>query len=299
MSGISGFLLVLLLLLTPAIIATLFELFRNRLNKRAIKQEPQNRSSNTHGLANLRNGRKKKYKQLFFNSESRNKYHKYLASNEWKEIRAKILLRSSGTCEACGIKTAKEVHHRTYDRVGRESFLDLVAVCEDCHHKIHFGPEENTFSIYEYRMSSEIIKTTRDLLFERANHLCEGCGDKQIDDIYNLSGENSSAGILFEMAALCFTCRDRLIKTDNEPLVNEFLFKEYLLSSEWRAKAHKVISRANNICEICAEAPIDDVFHLSYLRAGSEMLFDLAGVCSSCESKLPRIKAPKFFYKEV
>jgi hypothetical protein len=67
------------------------------------------------------------------------KYREYLASEEWGEIRQKVFFRSNGFCEACGVKQATEVHHRTYERVGNESLLDLVATCSDCHHKIHFG----------------------------------------------------------------------------------------------------------------------------------------------------------------
>ena len=271
----------------------------NKANKKTVFQK---RSRQSHSSALLKDSKRTNQPT---SNEWKARYHKYLASEEWQKIRTKVLLRSNGACEACGVKPAKEVHHRTYERVGCESLLDLVAVCEDCHHKIHFGIQSSAFSSLDVRMKSEAWQSIRQLLFSRANNVCEGCGCNPIQDIYYFNGESTSLEILYELAALCFSCRDHLINqasSHNEKMdafVREYSFQKYLDSPEWKMKAERLISRANNICEICAEKPILEVRHLSYSRAGSEMLFDLAGVCSSCVSKLPRIKAPKFFYKEV
>ena len=61
----------------------------------------------------------------------------YLKSYEWSVIRQKVLTRSGGLCEGCGFERATEVHHLTYERVGKEMLFDLVAVCRGCHGKIH------------------------------------------------------------------------------------------------------------------------------------------------------------------
>jgi len=293
---------VILFLTSGREILDLFSAKKDDANKANKKEVVQKRSGQGRGLALLKD--LKRTNQPTSN-DWKARYHKYLASEEWQQIRTKVLLRSSGACEACGVKPAKEVHHRTYERVGCESLLDLVAVCEDCHHKIHFGIQSSAFSSLDVRMKSKAWESTRQLLFSRASNVCEGCGCNPIQDIYFLNGESTSLEILYELAALCFSCRDRIINqasSHNEKMdafVREYSFQKYLDSPEWKMKAERLISRANNICEICAEKPISEVRHLSYSRAGSEMLFDLAGVCSSCESKLPRIKAPKFFYKEV
>ena len=48
--------------------------------------------------------------------------------------RPRILARAAGRCERCGKKTRRpEVHHLTYERLGREKDEDLQAVCRDCH----------------------------------------------------------------------------------------------------------------------------------------------------------------------
>lgn len=70
----------------------------------------------------------------------KSKYYKYLLhlqSDYWKNIRLKVLERDSRICQKCKEKTATEVHHLTYERLGNELLEDLLAVCKSCHLKIH------------------------------------------------------------------------------------------------------------------------------------------------------------------
>lgn len=64
-------------------------------------------------------------------------YASYLQSPRWKGIRARVMKRAGGICEGCGLVPASEVHHLTYDNVGDELLFQLVALCEDCHEKVH------------------------------------------------------------------------------------------------------------------------------------------------------------------
>ncbi len=64
-------------------------------------------------------------------------YSKYLASPEWVKKRKKVLKRSQGICEGCGEKEAAEVHHISYENVGNEFLFELVAICSECHDRIH------------------------------------------------------------------------------------------------------------------------------------------------------------------
>ena len=59
-------------------------------------------------------------------------YRAYLASAEWKKLRAKILERDSHTCQLCG-EEASEVDHTTYERFGNEREEDLRALCWNGH----------------------------------------------------------------------------------------------------------------------------------------------------------------------
>ena len=62
-------------------------------------------------------------------------YEARMSRPDWMEYyRPRILKRAGGCCEACGGKTrCLEVHHLTYERLGRERDEDLQAVCRPCH----------------------------------------------------------------------------------------------------------------------------------------------------------------------
>lgn len=64
-------------------------------------------------------------------------YDEYLRSDEWKQRRHQVLQRAGGMCEGCLKRSATQVHHLTYDRVGKEMLFDLVAICDICHGQIH------------------------------------------------------------------------------------------------------------------------------------------------------------------
>ncbi len=71
------------------------------------------------------------------NAERQSAYNDYLKSEKWQNLRRKALARADSRCEGCGDKPATDVHHLTYERFGNEMLFDLVAVCKDCHKKIH------------------------------------------------------------------------------------------------------------------------------------------------------------------
>lgn len=69
-------------------------------------------------------------------------YNSYLASPEWYARRLAVLKRDGNRCRASSAgrtcnANASQVHHLTYERVGREPLDDLVAVCDECHEKLH------------------------------------------------------------------------------------------------------------------------------------------------------------------
>ncbi len=70
-----------------------------------------------------------------------------------QDVRNKVLQRSKGCCEDCGLKTSTlELHHLTYQRnvrckgdmgasiFGYEETNDLVALCRECHYNRHKLP---------------------------------------------------------------------------------------------------------------------------------------------------------------
>jgi hypothetical protein len=60
-------------------------------------------------------------------------YLAYLQSDHWKEMRRLALEYADYRCQLCNSPECLEVHHRTYERMGRERLADLVALCADCH----------------------------------------------------------------------------------------------------------------------------------------------------------------------
>lgn len=64
-------------------------------------------------------------------------YEAYLRSPRWREVRNTILARDKGLCQKCKLARATEVHHRRYDRLGRERPDDLVSLCRRCHLAAH------------------------------------------------------------------------------------------------------------------------------------------------------------------
>lgn len=67
-------------------------------------------------------------------------------------------------------------------------------------------------------------------------------------------------------------------------------YHEYLASREWRLKRKEVIERAENICERCANAPVENVHHRSYEHLGNEHLQELAGLCRPCHEFMSGVR---------
>lgn len=67
-------------------------------------------------------------------------YADYLRSAEWAARRDKVMERASHRCEGCRERLATDVHHLTYEHVTQEFLFELVALCAECHDRIHGQP---------------------------------------------------------------------------------------------------------------------------------------------------------------
>jgi len=63
-------------------------------------------------------------------------------SDQWRDKRVLVLKRACGMCEGCGQARAREVHHKTYQHLGAEFLFELVALCVECHRRIHSEPRQ-------------------------------------------------------------------------------------------------------------------------------------------------------------
>lgn len=63
-------------------------------------------------------------------------YKEYLKTSHWSRIREQKI-KERPLCEYCRKRTAKEIHHVTYENRGCEDMDDLRSMCSDCHRKLH------------------------------------------------------------------------------------------------------------------------------------------------------------------
>jgi hypothetical protein len=70
-------------------------------------------------------------------SEWWRKYNIYLKSPEWRSKSQKVLRRAQNLCEGCQNKPATQAHHLTYEHVFGEFLFELVALCDECHSRLH------------------------------------------------------------------------------------------------------------------------------------------------------------------
>lgn len=70
-------------------------------------------------------------------SEWFKQYDKYLESPQWSTTRDKVLKRAQGVCEGCLERPAIHIHHQTYAHLGHEFMFELLALCEECHARLH------------------------------------------------------------------------------------------------------------------------------------------------------------------
>jgi 5-methylcytosine-specific restriction endonuclease McrA len=64
-------------------------------------------------------------------------YDGYLRSAQWQRIRREALDWAWYRCQLCNDEGELHVHHRTYERFGREHPADLIVLCRACHEQFH------------------------------------------------------------------------------------------------------------------------------------------------------------------
>jgi len=68
-------------------------------------------------------------------------YELHLKSTYWVWLKRRALHRSGNRCERCGWDILgpyqSHLHHRTYERFGREELEDVELLCVSCHEDEH------------------------------------------------------------------------------------------------------------------------------------------------------------------
>ena len=86
-------------------------------------------------------------------------YADYLQGTHWRHFRYEFYRQKDLVfCECCGNEDPRGIalHHKTYERLGREQFDDVLMLCEDCHDRVHshageIGQATNTL-LYDERL---------------------------------------------------------------------------------------------------------------------------------------------------
>lgn len=73
-----------------------------------------------------------------------NVHNAYLSSPAWQAKRKLVMQRAKEMCEGCGLNKATEVHHLSYRHHMNEFLFELVAVCGECHDRLHTPETEPT-----------------------------------------------------------------------------------------------------------------------------------------------------------
>ena len=67
-------------------------------------------------------------------------YNSYLRSKAWETKRTQVLKRDGYRCVCCNTQAVDvplEVHHKTYENIGKEPLSDLASMCKSCHDATH------------------------------------------------------------------------------------------------------------------------------------------------------------------
>lgn len=60
-------------------------------------------------------------------------YKAYIQSSAWRMFRQYALIQAGNRCMYCGAIGQLHVHHKRYERFGRETMCDVEVLCVPCH----------------------------------------------------------------------------------------------------------------------------------------------------------------------
>lgn len=64
-------------------------------------------------------------------------YYRLSPARRWRKIRFERIELAGGVCEVCYVNAATQVHHVSYAGGDWPRLMDLRAVCDRCHARIH------------------------------------------------------------------------------------------------------------------------------------------------------------------
>lgn len=92
-------------------------------------EEPKNKIDKT--------DHEKAYSDLMDSFENMDYIKEYLNTEHWIHFKKEVHIFYNHKCVICGSEENLNVHHKTYKNKGRETFNDVILVCQNCHRMIH------------------------------------------------------------------------------------------------------------------------------------------------------------------
>lgn len=69
------------------------------------------------------------------------KYQAYLRTDYWRIFRHSVITECGPRCQVCDKRLARpQLHHLSYERLGKERPSDVIIACDDCHRRFHGLP---------------------------------------------------------------------------------------------------------------------------------------------------------------
>ena len=70
---------------------------------------------------------------------TKDQYHVYLASPEWRKVSEAVKAKAGYRCQVCNSPKQLETHHRSYRWVGQDAdhMEELICLCHECHQRHH------------------------------------------------------------------------------------------------------------------------------------------------------------------
>ena len=63
-------------------------------------------------------------------------YDRYIHSRKWKKRRFRALVLGGHKCALCNSKNELQVHHLSYEHLGKEKDYELQVLCHSCHQEV-------------------------------------------------------------------------------------------------------------------------------------------------------------------
>lgn len=91
-----------------------------------------------------------RYIDLLARQSGYKSYNDYLRSKHWRSL---IKKHRHATCYCCDGRVKLNLHHTTYERLGKELPQDLITVCSQCHKDIHRYARANRGSLSQAHLA--------------------------------------------------------------------------------------------------------------------------------------------------